>query len=319
MSSLFPDHRPAVPAAAHDPDLVRLGAELPDRVFLGTSTWTFPGWAGLVYGHATEPDVLAHHGLPAYAAHPLFRTVGVDRAYWRPLDAETWAAFAAQVPDGFRFVVKAHEWLCWHRFPRTERYADLSGQDNPRFLDPLYATEVVLGPLLEGLGDKAGPVVVQLPPQGDIPGFPRRLDRFLAGVPEAATIAIEIRSPELLTAAYGRVLERHGAVHCLTVHPAMPDLRTQWATAGVGRGSMLVARWNLATDQRYEDARHAWSPFDRLQQEDELHRDQLARALAWAVERELPAFVVANNKAEGSAPWTVRRLAERLREICDGM
>ena len=78
---------------------------------LGTSSWLFPGWTGLVFaprsGRPAPEQVLARHGLPAYAAHPLLRTVSLDRTFYAPLTPEEFAAYAAQVPATFRFVVKA--------------------------------------------------------------------------------------------------------------------------------------------------------------------------------------------------------------------
>lgn len=68
---------------------------------LGTSSWSFPGWAGIVYDHSVSTATLARRGLAAYARHPLLRTVGVDRTYYGPITAEDFAAYAAAVPDEF--------------------------------------------------------------------------------------------------------------------------------------------------------------------------------------------------------------------------
>ena len=81
----------------------RCGARLPTDLRLGTSSWSFPGWTGLVYAREAGPEMLARQGLPAYARHPLLRTVGVDRTFYGPVPAETFAAWAAAVPEDFRF------------------------------------------------------------------------------------------------------------------------------------------------------------------------------------------------------------------------
>ena len=83
------------------------GEQLPPRVFLGTSSWSFPGWAGIVYGEATSESALARKGLAAYSQHPVLRAVGIDRSFYQPLDAGQFARYARQVPEGFRFLVKA--------------------------------------------------------------------------------------------------------------------------------------------------------------------------------------------------------------------
>ena len=90
-----------------DPALQALATALPHHVYIGTSSWTYPGWAGLVWDQAYAEPLLSKHGLAAYSQHPLMRTVSLDRTFYRPLSASQYAAYAAQVPDDFRFVVKA--------------------------------------------------------------------------------------------------------------------------------------------------------------------------------------------------------------------
>ncbi|HEY6323978.1 MAG TPA: hypothetical protein VJA16_20740, partial [Thermoanaerobaculia bacterium] len=60
----------AVGAAVPSPEVVALAARLPAGIHLGGSTWSFPGWAGLVYDRAHPAARLARHGLAAYARHP---------------------------------------------------------------------------------------------------------------------------------------------------------------------------------------------------------------------------------------------------------
>src|SRR5215470_3113347 len=95
--------------AAQPAEVLDLAARLPAGVHLGGSTWSFPGWAGLVYDRPYPTARLAHDGLAAYARHPLLRAVGIDRTHYRPLPAEDLARYAEAVPDGFLFLVKAHE------------------------------------------------------------------------------------------------------------------------------------------------------------------------------------------------------------------
>lgn len=111
-------------------------------------------------GQHTDTD-LARHGLPAYSRHPLLRTVSLDRSFYRPLSASQYAAYAAQVPDHFRFVVKAPNLVC----DALVRGSDGRGQqDNPAFLDPLLANAEFVQPAIEGLGGKIGALVLQLSP-----------------------------------------------------------------------------------------------------------------------------------------------------------
>ncbi len=257
---------------------------------------------------------MARHGLAAYAWHPLLRAVGIDRTYYAAIPAEHFAAYAGAVPDTFRFLVKAPEACTLARFPRHARYGAVAGQLNPTFLDAAYAADVIVGPMVEGLGPKAGPLVFQLPPQapgaiGTPAAFADRLHRFLDALPRGPLYAIEIRNVELLTPDYAAALAASRASHCFTVHPSMPDLDHQAAVIPADRGPALVVRWMLHPGLRYETARARYAPFDTLVDEDPATRQSIAALCRRQAARGGDTFVIANNKAEGSAPLTLLRLA----------
>ncbi|NNE20073.1 MAG: hypothetical protein HKN10_16505, partial [Myxococcales bacterium] len=56
-------------------ELEAIRSRLPTNLRLGTSSWTFPGWAGLVYRkrYANQRAFL-RDSLGEYAQHPLMRT-----------------------------------------------------------------------------------------------------------------------------------------------------------------------------------------------------------------------------------------------------
>ncbi|MBL8388206.1 MAG: DUF72 domain-containing protein [Hydrogenophaga sp.] len=139
-----------------------LAARLNPRIRLGASTWSYPGWAGIVWDERPYSEaVLAKNGLTAYAQHPLLRCVGIDRSFYRPLTEGQYARYAGQVPDDFRFVVKAPA-LVTDALVRGEQ--GQGRQPNPAFLDPVLATQEFIAPALAGLGDKVGALVFQLSP-----------------------------------------------------------------------------------------------------------------------------------------------------------
>ena len=187
---------------------------LPTQVRLGTSSWSFPGWHGIVYDKRASENVLAREGLAAYAQHPLLRAVGLDRSYYRPPTREQFRAYAEVVPDDFRFVVKADRLLTSPTDPETAgvRVA------NERFLHHGYAVQDVIAPMVEGLGGKAGVLVFQFPPVapavvGGRGAFLERLQRFLEALPRVALYAVELRTPSFLTEPYARMLGATGTAH----------------------------------------------------------------------------------------------------------
>ncbi|WP_291103490.1 DUF72 domain-containing protein [Hydrogenophaga sp.] len=77
-----------------------LAAGLNPRVRLGASTWSYPGWAGIVWDEGPYSEsVLAKNGLSACAQHSLLRCVRIDRSFYRPLTEAQHALYAAQVPE----------------------------------------------------------------------------------------------------------------------------------------------------------------------------------------------------------------------------
>lgn len=303
--------------AAQAPRVLELATRLRSDLRLGTSSWTFPGWKGLVYDGEVGTKSLVKDGLAAYARHPLFRTVGVDRTYYAPVAVPVLKAYADVVPDDFRFLVKAHSGVTQARFGLDPRYGERAGQGNTNFLEVGYATDAVVGPFLEGLGPKAGVLLFQFPPQslavvGGPRGFPDRLHRFLSALPKPtgeAVYAVEVRNPELMTTHYYAALRDVGVEACLNALPNMPALPVQYAMSGGRERRALVVRWMLHRTHDYAGAKAAFAPFDRIVLEDEGTRADLARIIAPVG---VPTYVIVNNKAEGSSPQSILALVERL-------
>jgi hypothetical protein len=74
----------------------------------------------------------------------------------------------------------------------------------------------------------------------------------------------------------------------------------------------LLVRWNLRAGESYEGAKARFAPFDRLEAEDPDTRAAIAALAAGALAAGRPVIAIANNKAEGSAPLTIARLAAAI-------
>jgi uncharacterized protein YecE (DUF72 family) len=312
-----PASKPAVAPVEHPPELTDIAQHLPRQVFMGTSSWSFEGWRGLVFAHDAPKTKLSRDGLAAYAKHPLFRAVGLDRTYYAPIATSDFQHYAGMVPHDFRFLVKAHELCTLPVFRGGGRYAQRQGEANDVFLDSHYATDHVVGPYVEGLQAKAGPLLFQFPPLsitaiGGPQRFAERLHAFLEALPRGPLYAVELRNRELFTSTYLEALVAADAVHCFNVHPTMPPLHEQCAQAPAAATRALVVRWMLHPGLHYEGARRRYEPFDRLVDEDPEHRQAIARMCLDTVATARPAVIIVNNKAEGSSPLTIQKLAETL-------
>jgi uncharacterized protein YecE (DUF72 family) len=299
-----------VGAVAVPEELGRVAAELPPGIRFGTSSWSFPGWEGLVYDRAATQRQLARGGLAAYARHPLLRAVGVDRTFYAPIPVAAFAEYAQVVPREFRFLVKACQ-LC--TTPRDRG----SGAKNPLFLDRGFAESEVVGPYAEGLGHKAGALVFQFPPLGkslaaDPEAFADRVGEFVSRLPRGPTYAVEVRDAALICDSYFDALVAAGASHCYSVHPRLPSIDEQRRRAADRGADPLVGRWMLRPGLSYEQAVERYAPFSKIVDADPENRERMTELCVAATLRGRQVLITANNKAEGSAPRTVFGLAESV-------
>jgi uncharacterized protein YecE (DUF72 family) len=152
------------------------------------------GWS-LRQEQAADFPVEGSH-LERYAT--VFPAVEINSSFYRPHRPQTYARWAASVPDGFRFSVK---------LPRTITHdARLAGVDEllDRFL--LEAGE---------LGPKLGCVLVQLPPKGSFdPALAADfLPRLRARFP--CMLALEARHPTWFDDEATALLVEHGVTRVI--------------------------------------------------------------------------------------------------------
>ena len=178
----------------------------------------------------------------------------------------------------------------------------------------------MLGPAIEGLGAKLGALVFQLPPQHEaaLGGSPARfadaLHAFASRLDAPGRVAFELRNASLFARDTLEALRDAGALHCINAHPTMPRPGEQaraLEACGEATGPRVV-RWMLRAGFRYEEARERYAPFDRLIDPDPETRGEIAELCASALDAGRPTLVIANNKAEGSAPLSVAALARAL-------
>jgi len=314
----------AVNAASHAPSLIEIANRLPAHLRLGGSTWSYPGWRGLVWDDEDySPSVLSRHGLTAYANHPLMRAVGVDRSFYRGMSVAEYEQHANQVPGDFRFVVKGPASVCDAVLRDDQGRGE---KPNPLFLNAEEASREFVLPAAEGLGDKLGVLCFQLSPLPlplvvDMAATIAHLDAMLGALPDfrakapSAIIAVEVRDHEWLCPEFVAVLKRHRATYCLSGHPKMPVIDEQLPILRALWPGPLVCRWLLnrkhgAYGQGKADK--AYAPYDRFFDEDEATRHELAKLAAVFAKASQPVYITVSNTAEGCAPMSVAALAKEI-------
>lgn len=323
---------PAAPASSRPrgPDADRLerehaetaaiAARIPRTVRFGTSSWSFPDWAGIVYSRVAKVTELAREGLREYARHPLLTTVGIDRSYYAPIPPQDLVRYAAQLPPGFPCCAKAPEVVT--SVVRPARSGGARNEPNPDFLNARLFEDEVLGPFREVFFEHTGPFVLQFPPapaslRPRPEEFAAKLERFLGALPRDFRYAIELRDPRLLTTEYRDALAAHGAAHVHNYVTAMPMPARQAEMIPVDSEPFALIRLLLPPGTTYME-RRTLSPFDRLGDPDEEMRRQVVALARSATEAGIPVSVLVNNKAEGCSPLTIRALAEMLADSAVG-
>lgn len=239
------------------------------RLWVGTSGFHYAHWRGRFYPKALPTE----EWLGFYAQD--FSTVELNAPFYRLPPVATFERWAASVPGHFRFAVKASRYLTHVlRLQRPE--------------EPVQR-------LLErcaGLGDRMGPLLLQLPP--DLRSEPARLSRVLELLSGRARVAVEPRHPSWWTEEVAAVLRDHGAALCWADRhgPVAPT----WATAS----------WRYL---RYHEGRGAPWPCYRPSE-----ITPWTTLLAAAADRTDDAWVYFNNDPGGCAIVDAQELMRQARD-----
>jgi len=290
-----------------------IAARLPPGVFFGTSSWSFPEWAGVVYSRRGSQAELAREGLREYARHPLLTTVGIDRSFYAPIPKADLKRYGSQLPPGFPCVAKAPATVV----EPTSRLRSGGREKNSDFLSATRLIDELVAPISESFREHTGPFLLQFPPAPPEhrlapPEFAARLEQFLGALPRDFSYAVELRDAMLLTDAYRRALAAHGAAHVYNFATAMPMPADQERVVPLEQAPFALVRLLLPPGSTYEGRREELRPFDRVSSPQPEMRRQVLDLLRRAVERHIPISVLVNNKAEGCSPLTIRALAELL-------
>jgi len=198
------------------------------QILAGTSGFAYKEWKGSFY-----PADLKAAAMLSYYAERL-PAVEINNTFYRMPKSEGLAAWAAEVPPEFRFVLKAPQRIT--HFKRLKETAQ-----DVAFLCEQSAI----------LGQRLGPFLVQLPPNMKVEV--ERLHDFLETMPDGARVALEVRHESWLTDAVYDVLREHDAALCIadTDDMSTPLIATaSWGYLRLRRvvyGDAEVADWAAKT------------------------------------------------------------------------
>ncbi|MFL6054047.1 MAG: DUF72 domain-containing protein [Actinoallomurus sp.] len=219
-------------------------------LLVGTSGWQYNHWRDVLYPTGLPQRVW----LERFAE--CFDTVENNNAFYRLPSREVFAAWRERTPPGFVMAVKASRYLTHIK----------------RLKDPEEPVDRLMN-AAGGLGDKLGPILVQLPPtlQVDV----ERLGRCLRRFPSEVRVAVEPRHPSWWIDEVRDVLVRHGAALCWADRLGRP-LTPLWRTADWGYlrlhegaatpwpdyGDQALRSWVRRLAETWDDAQDAYVYFN---------------------------------------------------------
>ncbi len=308
------------------PQATRLGPKLhalADRgVYVGTSSWKYPGWLGSVY----SPDRYQTRGkfsrakfdaecLIEYA--DTFPTVCGDFAFYQFPTSDYWKRLFEGTPQTLSFGFKVPEDITVAKWPTHARYGTRAGNDNNSFLDANVFTELFTR-RLEPYKNRVATLIFEFGtfnksmfPKPD--DFLAAIGPFFESLPEGFRYAIEIRNPEYLSPAYFDLLATHRVAHTLNAWTRMPELGEQLALPGVFTADFTVVRALLSRGRAYEQAVKTFEPYAEIQEPNEGVREAMSRIVARSMESKIQAYIYVNNRLEGHAPTTIEAVADSIR------
>jgi len=239
---------------------------MPAAIRIGTSGWSYAEWRGGFYPRG----LAAGRWLTHYAT--VFDTVELNASFYRVPAPEQFAKWAAQVPDGFLFAVKA-----------------------PRLITHLHRLQHCAGPLADfldaarALGGKLGPVLYQLPPTMTCDAG--LLDAFTAALPRKLSSVIEFRHASWFRDETFAILEKNRVSLCVSDFP--------------GSAAPLRVTTPPAYLRFHGGKRYCENYADTFLQ-------PLADRLRGWQEDGLPSFVFFNNTAGGRAPANASTLQDMV-------
>ena len=212
------------------------------NLFLGTSSWSSEDWVGVFYPAGTPSAQF----LEEYSRH--FDTVEVDSTFYRTPSAAMVKNWRERTPPGFVFAAK---------FPQVITHEKV-------LVDCDAEVKEFLG-VMDLLGDKLGPLLVQLPyfnrkafakPED----FFARMRPFVAKLPSGHDFALEIRNKGWLNEELLDILRRKNVALALIDHPWMPRIEELARKLDPLTADFAYIRW-LGDRKGIEEATKHW---DRL-------------------------------------------------------
>ncbi len=282
------------------------------NIYIGTCSWKYDSWRGLVYSQSIDLNYLAEYSRK-------YNTVEIDQWFWslfpggkvvlpRPAVVQE---YVQAVPPDFKFSIKFPNSLTLTHYYRKDKTKEL--QLNPfflstdlynRFLDILTPMHKHIGVLMlqfEYLNKQ------KMKSQQE---FIDKLEQFVNQVGRRFELAIEIRNPNYLNSSYFKFLKILKLSHVFLqgyYMPALSDIYDQFAEKLV---SPVVIR--LHGPDRNSVEEKSGGMWNKIIEPRNKEISRITEIITDLNARKLDVYVNVNNHYEGSAPLTIEKIRHKI-------
>lgn len=198
---------------------------LPDNLYVGTVSWSKSDWMGSLY----PPDLKPSQFLETYAR--TFRTVEIDSTFYSIPQRSMVTGWKDRTPEGFVFAAKIPR-LITHQKMLTDCQKELS-----TFLR-----------IMETLGDKLGPLLLQFPyfnknTFASREQFDKLLRPFLDSLPKGFRFSVEIRNKNWISWDFLELLRERSVGFTLLAQAWMPGIDTLAKAVDLVTGDFCYVRF----------------------------------------------------------------------------
>jgi uncharacterized protein YecE (DUF72 family) len=293
-------------------------------VFIGTSSWKYEGWRGMLYdeqryitrGKVSEKR-FEKNCLSEYAE--VFKTVCVDGMYYKFPDEKYLTGLVEQVPTDFQFAFKVTDAITIKKYANLPKFGARAGKPNEHFLDADLFERAFLKPC-EPFRKNIGLLMFEFsrfyPSDYEhASDFVADLDKFLGALSTGWPYAVELRNKDWLQPDYFQCLARHSVAHVFNSWQAMPPVSEQIAIPGSQTNpSLTAARFLLVPGRKYEVAVKIFEGYKMVKERNDDARAAGAKLIAdgKAEAGKKKTMIYVNNRLEGNALETIDAMLERV-------
>lgn len=281
-------------------------------VRLGTCSWKYDSWKGIIYPAAGKFNYLAE-----YAKH--FTTVEIDHWFWSlhsadkitlPLEKDV-QDYNNSVPDDFLFTIKVPNSLTLTHFYKKKKTDPLI--TNPHFLskDLYYSFIKTLKPIKT----KTGVLIFQFEylnkeKMNSQMQFIEMFESFIENIKGEFRIGVEIRNPNYLNQNFFEFIKKNNLVMVFLHGYYMPPMWEVFDKFKNFIKGTVVLRLH-APDRKGIEVKtgNIWNNIVEPKDDD---IEKIIDIIKYLESQKVDTYVNVNNHFEGSAPLTINKIKDRL-------